>query len=64
MTPDDAASDAIRRIARHQQFQGAVIAANKQGQHGAACYGMPSFTYCYRNANVQNTQTRTVTCVK
>ncbi len=44
--PDYACSDAIRRIAKHYpHFNGAVLALDKDGRHGAACYGYDYFPY-------------------
>ncbi|CAF1447562.1 unnamed protein product [Adineta steineri] len=44
--PDEACSDAIKRIAKYNPtFTGAVLALHKNGQHGAACHGMDTFPY-------------------
>lgn len=44
--PSDAAEMAIKRIITHYpNFSGAVIAVNKNGVYGAACYGMNNFPY-------------------
>jgi len=50
MDPSSAAADAMRRIGKYYpQFKGAVIASNKNGQHGASCHGIGTFPYCVRN---------------
>ena len=44
--PHDACLDAIRRIIKfYPNFNGALLALNKNGQHGAACHGMDYFPY-------------------
>ncbi|XP_077992852.1 N(4)-(Beta-N-acetylglucosaminyl)-L-asparaginase-like [Glandiceps talaboti] len=50
MSPSEAAAEALGRIAyRFKDFGGAVVAANKQGEVGGACYsksgGRGEFTY-------------------
>jgi isoaspartyl peptidase/L-asparaginase-like protein (Ntn-hydrolase superfamily) len=46
VAPADACLDAIKRIAKYYPtFTGAVLALDKNGQHGAACHGLTSFPY-------------------
>lgn len=50
LSPLQAAEDAIRRIAtRFPTYVGAVVAVDKTGRLGAACYGW-TFKYTYRDA--------------
>ncbi|XP_014679456.1 PREDICTED: N(4)-(Beta-N-acetylglucosaminyl)-L-asparaginase-like [Priapulus caudatus] len=52
MTPADAVAEALRRITRvHPQFEGAVVAANANGEHGAACVGFEWFKYSLYDVN-------------
>lgn len=49
MTPTAAAEDALRRIIKYySKFEGALIAVNKKGDYGAACYG---WTFKYSVVN-------------
>jgi len=51
MSPSNAAEEALRRIVKiHQKFEGALIAVDKTGQFGAACYG---WTFKYSVVNKQ-----------
>ncbi|CEO96097.1 unnamed protein product (mitochondrion) [Plasmodiophora brassicae] len=52
MSPTEAARDAINRIADvFPHFNGAVIAVNVDGMHGAATHGFDPFPYSFRFAN-------------
>jgi hypothetical protein len=45
-SPRKSAQIAIRRIAKYYpDFFGAIVAANKDGEYGAACSGMHKFSY-------------------
>ncbi|KAK0072742.1 hypothetical protein PV326_014150, partial [Microctonus aethiopoides] len=45
-TPEEAATIAIKRIAKHYPtFVGGIIALDKNGNYGAACNGIPTFPY-------------------
>ncbi|XP_062185648.1 probable isoaspartyl peptidase/L-asparaginase 3 isoform X2 [Phragmites australis] len=60
MEPQDAAKDAILRIARkYPDFIGAVFAINRKGVHAAACHGW-TFQYSVRNSNMQDVEVITV----
>lgn len=62
-TPEQAALIAIGRIVkRHKDFSGAVIAVNRQGMYGAACYGMSKFPYVVSTPK-QKTVVETVNCM-
>jgi N4-(beta-N-acetylglucosaminyl)-L-asparaginase len=60
MDPQDAAKDAISRIARkYPDFIGAVFAVNKEGVHAGACHGW-TFQYSVRNSSMQDVEVITV----
>lgn len=64
MSPNDAATDSIKQIAKfYPTFQGAVTVVNKAGQYGAACHGIGTFTYSVRNNQFPSVQNVTVNCV-
>lgn len=49
MAPQEACEAAVRRIARRVQgYVGAVVAVNRDGQHGAAAHG---WTFSYAHAS-------------
>lgn len=53
MSPSDAAEEALRRIVEYQKkFEGALVAVNKEGKYGAACYGW-DFKYSIRTPEVE-----------
>ncbi|XP_065071993.1 N(4)-(Beta-N-acetylglucosaminyl)-L-asparaginase-like [Rhopilema esculentum] len=50
MSPDEAAADALRKIVQYvPKFEGALVAATKDGQYGAASHGWDFFKYCIIN---------------
>lgn len=54
---------AILRIKNYYpNFFGAVIAANKNGDHGAACNGMTTFSYVFGTAKEDKVKVFTVKC--
>ncbi|KAL5214358.1 hypothetical protein ABZP36_003510 [Zizania latifolia] len=60
MEPQDAAMDAILRIAlKYPDFVGAVFAINKKGVHAGACNGW-TFQYSVRNSSMQDVEVITV----
>ncbi|GAB0086671.1 N(4)-(Beta-N-acetylglucosaminyl)-L-asparaginase [Sergentomyia squamirostris] len=63
--PKKAAENAILRIVQHYStFSGAVIAATKDGQYGAACYGWKEFPYTVANENFNGvTTSHTTPCI-
>ncbi|SPP74021.1 putative N(4)-(beta-N-acetylglucosaminyl)-L-asparaginase GA14866 [Drosophila guanche] len=64
--PTEAAEVGIRRIAKHyKDFSGAVIAVDRLGQYGAACYGMKEFPFVVSNPSKTDITTRkeTVKCI-
>lgn len=62
-TPKDAAKTAIQRIVQHYpKTMGAVIAANMQGEYGAACCGMQKFTYSVCNSKLGSPTLITIPC--
>uniref|UniRef100_A0A7E4WB92 N(4)-(beta-N-acetylglucosaminyl)-L-asparaginase n=1 Tax=Panagrellus redivivus TaxID=6233 RepID=A0A7E4WB92_PANRE len=62
-TPRKAAEIAILRMkAVYPEYFGAVIAANKLGEHGAACNGMATFSYVVGDGNAEKVQVYTVKC--
>lgn len=51
MSPQDAANDAILRIAKkYPKFEGAIIVANIAGQFASACWGLGSFNFAAANS--------------
>lgn len=65
VTPSDASLDAIKRIARYYPtFTGAVLAMDKNGNHGAACHGIDSFPYSVMNQGSQDPQVIEIPCYK
>jgi hypothetical protein len=50
-TPRQAAEDALGRIERFFSFAGALVVIDRQGNYGAASWGMP-FTYTVRTGNM------------
>lgn len=62
--PQKAAEIAILRIEKfYPLFSGAVVAVNKEGNHGAACHGMQTFSYSVRNAQFEGVKIFTVKCL-
>jgi len=52
MAPSAAAEDALRRIVKYvPKFEGALVAATKDGKYGAASHGWSYFKYCVINKN-------------
>lgn len=52
VSPAAAARMALARIPPHYpDFVGAVIAANRRGEYGAACHGMDTFPFAVSNAS-------------
>uniref|UniRef100_A0A915B0F0 N(4)-(beta-N-acetylglucosaminyl)-L-asparaginase n=1 Tax=Parascaris univalens TaxID=6257 RepID=A0A915B0F0_PARUN len=50
-TAQKATEIAILRISKiYPNFSGALIAVNKNGEYAAACHGMPSFGYSFRDS--------------
>uniref|UniRef100_A0A914UIU4 N(4)-(beta-N-acetylglucosaminyl)-L-asparaginase n=1 Tax=Plectus sambesii TaxID=2011161 RepID=A0A914UIU4_9BILA len=63
-TPSEATRSAIERIKPfYPAFTGAVIAADKKGRYGAACHGIPTFSYCVFNNHSDAVQVITVDCI-
>lgn len=63
MTPTEASQDALKRIAKHYpDFKGAILAVDKNGQHGAACHGFPVFHYCYKDSNSNQVKQEKILC--
>nr|BAX00386.1 aspartylglucosaminidase [Aurelia sp. SETO] len=53
MTPTKAAEDALRRIVKHMpKFEGALVAATKDGVYGAASHGWDFFKFCVVNPTI------------
>eukprot|EP01102_Stenamoeba_stenopodia_P019666 TRINITY_DN747_c0_g2_i1.p1 TRINITY_DN747_c0_g2~~TRINITY_DN747_c0_g2_i1.p1 ORF type:complete len:376 (+),score=85.75 TRINITY_DN747_c0_g2_i1:100-1227(+) len=56
MSPTAAAEDAMQRIVKYyQDFTGAIIAMNMQGEYGAVSYGWDIFAYSIRFWNMTET---------
>jgi len=54
-TPRQAAEEALARIQRYFSFAGALVVMDRQGNHGAAAWGMP-FSYSVRTGQMNQTQ--------
>lgn len=54
-TPRQAAEDSLGRIERFFDFQGALVVIDRQGNFGAASWGMP-FSFSVRTAQMNETQ--------
>ncbi|CAN7080738.1 unnamed protein product [Brassica oleracea var. botrytis] len=60
MKPEEAAKDAVSRIARKfPDFVGAVVAVDKNGSHAGACHGW-TFQYSVQDPNMDDVQVFTV----
>jgi isoaspartyl peptidase/L-asparaginase-like protein (Ntn-hydrolase superfamily) len=65
VAPDEACLDAIKRIAKYYPtFTGAVLALNKDGQHGAACHGIDTFPYSVMQQGWTDPQVLQIPCLK
>jgi N4-(beta-N-acetylglucosaminyl)-L-asparaginase len=63
--PDEACLDAIKRIAKfYPNFSGAVLALNKNGEHGAACYDMAAFPYSVMQQGWTDPQVFQIPCLQ
>ncbi|XP_052791747.1 putative N(4)-(beta-N-acetylglucosaminyl)-L-asparaginase GH22932 [Mya arenaria] len=63
VSPSVATSEAIKSIIRfYPDFIGAVVAVNTQGQHGAACHGIPKFPYSIMSPNYTSVTVIEVPC--
>ncbi|KAK0424952.1 hypothetical protein QR680_008940 [Steinernema hermaphroditum] len=64
VSPTKAAQVAVYRILEYYpDFQGAVVAANKEGQFGAACGGLKTFSYSIMRQQEQGVEVHTVKCL-
>ncbi|CAF0928928.1 unnamed protein product [Brachionus calyciflorus] len=64
MTPSEATNDAIQRIIKKKpHFMGALIAADKYGNHGASCHGLEYFEYSYRTNQSRDAEIGRVKCI-
>ena len=54
-TPRQAAEDSLGRIERFFDFQGALVVIDRQGNFGAASWGMP-FSFSVRTGQMNQTQ--------
>lgn len=63
--PDDACTDAVRRIAKYYPyFNGAVLALANDGRHGAACYGYDYFPYAIMQQDWTEPKVIQIPCLK
>lgn len=63
-SPSKAAEKTIAAIAsRYPNFTGAIVAANKRGEFGAACHGMEKFKFCVQNRNFDKVNVMSVKCI-
>ncbi|VDN26836.1 unnamed protein product [Gongylonema pulchrum] len=63
-SPRKAAERTIHAIAsKYPNFSGAIIAANKAGEFGAACYGMETFKFCIQNRFFKEVKVMSVKCL-
>lgn len=64
VSPQDAANDAIHRIAKYYpNFEGAIIVASIKGEYAAACWGLGSFPFSVANADNVDTALESVLCL-
>uniref|UniRef100_A0A0N4ZKJ2 N(4)-(beta-N-acetylglucosaminyl)-L-asparaginase n=1 Tax=Parastrongyloides trichosuri TaxID=131310 RepID=A0A0N4ZKJ2_PARTI len=64
MKPKAAARLAIQRIQKdYGNFFGAIIAANIDGDFGAACSGMENFSFSFRSGRDKSVRKYTVNCI-
>ncbi|XP_039486104.1 putative N(4)-(beta-N-acetylglucosaminyl)-L-asparaginase GE19290 [Drosophila santomea] len=64
--PVDAAQESLRRIIKHHKdFMGALIAVDRLGRYGAACYGLDEFPFMVSSPAGRDGPTRleTVKCI-
>lgn len=62
-TPSEAAGLALDRIRLHYpQFMGAIVAANKFGEYGAACHGIAKFPYSIYSWERSESVVKKVSC--
>lgn len=62
-TPSEAAGLALDRIRQHySNFVGAIVAANKFGEYGAACHGMDSFPYSVHSMDDAGSVLKKISC--
>ncbi|OQV21403.1 N(4)-(Beta-N-acetylglucosaminyl)-L-asparaginase [Hypsibius exemplaris] len=65
MAPEIAAAEAIKNIALfYPDFSGAVVAADRNGNHGAACHGFAKFQYSVYAAGFSDVLVQDVNCQK
>ena len=63
LSPQEAAMDAISRIARkYPNFEGAIIVANLTGHFGIACAGFDEFPYTFASNDHPNETINTIRC--
>lgn len=65
LTPTKAAEESIRSIiVKYPSFSGAIIAANMNGEYGAACHGIKNgFHFCVSNVNSGNITIKAIPCI-
>lgn len=64
-SPVAAAETAVRRVVAHYPHtMGAVVAANREGEFGAACSGMKNFTFCVSNQVLGGPKLVTIPCMQ
>lgn len=62
-TPSEAAGLALDRIRPHYpNFVGAVVAANKLGEYGAACHGIETFPFSVHSQGNPDSVLKTILC--
>lgn len=65
LKPTEAAEFALRRVIRYYpKFSGAVVVADKNGNYGAACYGIDEFPYTLFNPQENNVKVERIKCIK
>lgn len=64
-TPAEAAGLALERIRTYYpDFMGAIVAANKEGDYGAACHGIEFFPYSVRSVGDAESVIKKVSCIQ
>ncbi|XP_070553567.1 N(4)-(Beta-N-acetylglucosaminyl)-L-asparaginase-like [Ptychodera flava] len=63
LSAKEASAEALSRIAyKYNDFRGAIIAVNKEGDYGAACYGYTTVEITYRTGSMANITVEEIQC--
>ncbi|XP_070553566.1 N(4)-(Beta-N-acetylglucosaminyl)-L-asparaginase-like [Ptychodera flava] len=63
LSAKEASAEALSRIAyKYNDFRGAIIAVNKEGDYGAECYGYTTVEITYRTGSMTNITVEEIQC--